>query len=65
MRGKAAAWTRQKSGSATNDGGIDAYFPILRGVVSLQEAMEQDNARSNMTAAVEQVFRLVKCLHRA
>jgi glycerate kinase len=50
---------------ACNGGGIDAYFPILRGVVSLQEAMDHDNAESNMIATVEQVFRLVKCLHKA
>ena len=47
---------------ACNGGGIDAYFPILRGVVSLQEAMEHDNAEKNMIATVEQVFRLVKSL---
>ena len=50
---------------ACNDGGIDAYFPILRGVVSLQEAMDHDVAESNMIATVEQVFRLVKYLHKA
>ena len=47
---------------ACNGGGIDAYFPILRGVVSLQEAMDHDNAEKNMIATVEQVFRLVKYL---
>lgn len=45
---------------ACNGGGIDAYFPILRGVVSLQEAMDHDNAERNMIATVEQVFRLIK-----
>ena len=50
---------------ACNVGGIDAYFPILRTVVSLQEAMDHDNAQSNMIATTEQVFRLVKCLRRA
>jgi glycerate kinase len=47
---------------ACNNGGIDAYFPILRGVVSLQEAMEHSNAESNMIATVEQVFRLIKTM---
>ncbi|MDD2959601.1 MAG: glycerate kinase [Lachnospiraceae bacterium] len=42
-----------------NNHGIDAYFPILRGVATLQEAMDSENARKNMTAAVCQVFRLV------
>lgn len=44
---------------ACNDHGIDAFFPILRGVVSLQEAMDHDNAKKNMIATVEQVFRLI------
>lgn len=43
-----------------NEHGIDAFFPILRGVVSLSEAMERENARKNMIATVEQVFRLIK-----
>ena len=47
---------------ACNDHGIDAYFPILRGVVSLEEAMDRENARNNMIATVEQVFRLIRTL---
>ena len=46
-----------------NEHGIDAFFPILRGVVSLDEAMHSENARKNMTATVEQVFRLIKAVH--
>ena len=45
---------------ACNAEGIDAFFPILQGVVSLEEAMEPENARANLAAAVEQVFRVVK-----
>jgi glycerate kinase len=45
--------------TACNAAGIDAFFPILRGVVTLQEAMDQKNAEKNMTAAVEQAFRLI------
>jgi len=45
---------------ACNEHGIDAFFPILRKVVTLQEAMEPENAKKNMIATVEQVFRLVK-----
>ena len=45
-----------------NEHGIDAFFPILRGVVSLEEAMDNTNARSNMIAAVEQVFHLIKAI---
>ena len=44
---------------ACNDHGIDAFFPILRKVCTLQEAMDGTNARANMIATVEQVFRLI------
>ena len=47
---------------ACNEHGIDAFFPILRGVVSLDEAMDSENARRNMTSTVEQVFRLIKAV---
>lgn len=52
------------SGSATDDAtvcnahGIDAFFPILRKICTLQEAMDSTNARANMIATAEQVFRL-------
>ena len=49
---------------ACNGGGIDAFFPILRGAVSLREAMDHDNAERNMIATVEQVFRLIKAMRR-
>lgn len=41
-----------------NRQGIDAFFPILRSVVTLQEAMEPENAKANMADAAEQAFRL-------
>ncbi len=44
-----------------NKHGIDAYFPILRRVVTLQEAMDPENTTNNMIATVEQVFRLIQC----
>lgn len=43
-----------------NENGIDAYFPILRNIATLEEAMEPENAKANMADAVEQVFRLIK-----
>ena len=42
-----------------NEYGIDAFFPILRRIQSLQEAMEPSIARENMVTTVEQVFRLI------
>ena len=47
---------------ACNEKGIDAYFPILRQVVTLEEAMEPQRARQNMAKTAEQVMRLVKAV---
>ena len=44
---------------ACNKHGIDAFFPIIREVCSLSEAMDKETAAKNMTAAAEQVFRLI------
>lgn len=45
-----------------NQYGIDAFFPVLRTVTTLEEAMEKEQAKRNLSATVEQVFRLVKLL---
>ncbi len=51
------------SGGVTDDAkicnqwSIDAFFPIVKGPCSLQEAME--NASKNLTDTTEQVFRLI------
>ena len=42
-----------------NNCGIDAFFPILRGVVSLEEALNPQNAYKNLTSTAYQVFRLL------
>ncbi len=42
-----------------NKNGIDAFFPILRGICTLEDAMKTENARENMMDTVEQVFRLL------
>ena len=42
-----------------NEQGIDAYFPILRQVVTLDEAMDPATARKNMVETTEQIMRLV------
>ena len=41
-----------------NDSGIDAFFPILRRIVTLDEAMDPGTARENMIRTTEQVIRL-------
>ena len=45
---------------ACNEAGIDAFFPIVRGVTALKEAMDNTTAKANMTAAAEQAARLIK-----
>lgn len=53
------------AGSVTEDArvcnqeGIDAFFPIIRGVTTLGEAMNSEYAKKNMELTVEQVFRLL------
>ena len=51
-----------KGATACNEAGIDAYFPIVRSAVSLEDAMKKKNAQENLTDTVEQVFRLIKVL---
>ncbi|MBP3368554.1 MAG: glycerate kinase, partial [Clostridia bacterium] len=43
-----------------NEHGIDAFFPIVRGAVTLEETMASENAYRNLTDTAEQVFRLIK-----
>lgn len=45
-----------------NKEGIDAFFPIVRGACSLEEAMNTDTAFDNMADTAEQVFRLINVL---
>ena len=49
---------------ACNEAGIDAYFPILRQIISLDEAMEPETARKNMIKTAEQIMRLIKALQK-
>lgn len=48
-----------KDAGACNAAGIDAFFSIIRGVETLEEAMNAQHARENMIVCVEQVFRLL------
>lgn len=48
-----------KDAKACNEAGIDAFFPIVRGITTLNEAMKPENARQNMIDSVEQVFRIL------
>lgn len=48
-----------KGASECNHAGIDAYFPILTQVITLEEAMNKETAKANLTQTAEQVFRLI------
>ena len=47
-----------------NQAGIDAYFPILREITTLEDAMNKENARRNLEDTVEQVIRLYHLQHK-
>ena len=49
-----------KDAGVCNNYGIDAYFPIISSVCSLQDAMDVDNAYNNLANSCEQVFRVIK-----
>ena len=51
-----------KDAIACNEHGIDAFFPVLRMVTTLDKAMNTANAMQNMEDTVEQVFRLIRTL---
>ncbi len=46
--------------SVCNEHGIDAFFPIIPGVITLQEAMDTENAYRNLQNTAYQVFRLIR-----
>jgi glycerate kinase len=48
-----------KEATECNKNGIDAFFPIVRGVTTLDEAMNTVNAKYNLSATAEQVMRLL------
>ena len=48
--------------SACDAAGIDAFFPILRTVTSLEEAMAPHQAMKDLEDSVEQVFRVIQTL---
>lgn len=49
-----------KEAGIVNEHGIDAFFPVLRTVCTLEEAMNTENAYSNMADTAEQAARLIK-----
>ena len=49
-----------KDAATLNECGIDAYFPILRTLCSLDDAMNTEKAAENLSGTVEQVFRVIR-----
>ena len=45
-----------------NQHGIDAFFPILHTITTLEEAMTPETTRRNLTDTTEQVFRLIQAV---
>ncbi|MGN0414130.1 MAG: glycerate kinase [Agathobacter sp.] len=54
----AVAGSVSKDAGLCNDEGIDAFFPILRRIATLEEAMQPETAKQNLSDTVEQIFRL-------
>ncbi len=48
-----------KDAAVLHDYGIDAYFPTVRGVCSLEEAMRPETAQENLSDTVGQAFRVM------
>ncbi len=48
-----------KDANAVNQAGIDAFFPIIRSICTLSEAMDSNNAFANLADTAEQVFRVI------
>lgn len=51
-----------KEATLCNQHGIDAFFPILHTITTLEEAMHPETTRQNLTTTTEQVFRLIQAV---
>ena len=49
-----------KEAGECNKNGIDAFFPIVRGVSTLDDAIKNENAKANIADTAEQVLRLMQ-----
>ena len=54
----AFAGSVERDARECNEHGIDAFFPVLRGITTLEEAMKNENAKRNLADTAEQVYRL-------
>lgn len=60
----AFAGSATKEASVCNENGIDAFFPIIREIMTLEDAMKPEKARKNLENTAEQVFRLIKAINK-
>ena len=60
----AFAGTVTEGAKACNQAGIDAYFPILREITTLEDAMNKETAKKNLADSVEQAIRLFRLQHK-
>lgn len=58
----ALAGSVTEEAGACNENGIDAYFPILQQIVTLEQAMASSTAQKNIVRTVEQIMRLIKAM---
>lgn len=56
----AFAGTVTEGAKLCNEKGIDAFFPIVREILTLEEATEKEKAIKNLEDSVEQVFRVIQ-----
>lgn len=52
----------KKGAEICNQNGIDAFFPVIRNIMTLEDAMNKDNAKANLADTAEQVFRVIKAV---
>ena len=52
----------EHAATSYNAHGIDAFFPILREITTLENALHKETARQNLTDTAEQVFRLIRAM---
>ena len=54
----------RKGAELCNENGIDAFFPVIRSICTLEEAMDNSSAYRNLADTAEQVFRTIKLFNK-
>ena len=52
----------EKLGKLLKEEGIDAYFSIVNSSMTIEEAMDKENATNNMISTTTQIFNLIKAV---